>query len=313
LQLFDQYHKGWWFFVKLLPFSPCCFVQWQVMQWRLLLIIHVSMREIKGGIMAEQQAIGVFDSGVGGLSVLSRIRCRLPNEQLLYIADSGHMPYGCKSEAVVRERCMKIAAFLSRRQCKAIVVACNTATAAAVHHLRASYSLPIIGMEPAVKPAVLHSRSNVIGVLTTSTTSSSDKFNRLTTRFAHQTRLIVQPCPGLVERIETGDLTGDKTRSLLSAFMQPLIQQGMDTLVLGCTHYPFVTPLIRDIAGPDVHIIDTGDAIACELERQLQCHQLLSTHKTAPIEFWSSGDTEVMTPIMSRLWGEKIIVKALPF
>jgi len=263
--------------------------------------------------MSDKQAIGVFDSGVGGLSVLSHIRRRLPNEALLYIADSDYMPYGCKSKTVVLERCMKITAFLSHRQCKAIVVACNTATAAAVHHLRASYSLPVIGMEPAVKPAVLHSKSKVIGVLATSMTSSSDKLSRLMERFEHQSRLIVQPCPGLVEQIEAGDLTGDKTRRMLLSFLQPLIRQGVDTLVLGCTHYPFIAPLIRDIAGSDIQLIDTGDAIACELERQLQRHQLFSTQKTAPIEFWSSGDGEVITPIMSRLWGEKIIVQTLSF
>ncbi len=265
--------------------------------------------------MADEQAIGIFDSGVGGLSVLAHIHQRLPHESLLYIADSGYMPYGCKPEAVVRERCMEISAFLSRQQCKAIVVACNTATAVAVHHLRASYSFPVIGMEPAVKPAVFHSRSKVVGVLTTRATSASDKFNCLAARFAQHARLIVQPCPGLVERIETGDLTGDKTRSMLSSFLQPLIRQGMDTLVLGCTHYPFITSLIRDIAGGDIHIIDTGDAIACELERQLRSHQLLSENKTemASVEFWSSGDTEKVEPVMSRLWGDKIMVKKLPF
>ncbi|MDQ6999845.1 MAG: glutamate racemase [Mariprofundus sp.] len=263
--------------------------------------------------MADEQSIGIFDSGVGGLSVLAHIHQRLPGESLLYIADSAYMPYGCKPEAVIQQRCVEISAFLSRQQCKAIVVACNTATAAAVHHLRASYSFPVIGMEPAVKPAVLHSRSKVIGVLTTSATSASDKFNRLAARFAQHARLIVQPCPGLVERIESGDLTGNATRDLLTSFLQPLMRQGMDTLVLGCTHYPFLTALIRDIAGDDIHIIDTGDAIACELERQLQSRHLVSENKTASIEFWSSGDAEKVAPVMSLLWGSKMMVKKLPF
>ncbi len=263
--------------------------------------------------MADEQPIGIFDSGVGGLSVLAHIHQRLPGEALLYVADSAYMPYGCKPEAVIQQRCVKISDFLFRQQCKAIVVACNTATAAAVHHIRASYAFPVIGMEPAVKPAVFHSRSKVIGVLTTSATSTSDKFNRLAARFSQHARLIVQPCPGLVERIESGELTGDTTRDMLSSFLQPLIRQGMDTLVLGCTHYPFVSALIRDIAGDDILIIDTGAAIACELERQLQNRQLLSENKTASIEFWSSGDVEIVAPVMSLLWGEKIMVKKLPF
>ncbi|MFQ5345183.1 MAG: glutamate racemase [Mariprofundus sp.] len=262
--------------------------------------------------MADEQAIGIFDSGVGGLSVLRHIRNRLPHESLVYIADSAYMPYGCKTESLIRQRCVEVSSFLSRKQCKAIVVACNTATAAAVQHLRALYTFPVIGMEPAVKPAVFQSRSKVIGVLTTSATSSSDKFNRLAERFSQHARLIVQPCPGLVEQIETGDLNGGEIRNMLASFLQPLIEQGMDTLVLGCTHYPFITALIREIAGEDIHMIDTGDAIACELERQLQRRHLLSESGDSSVAFWTSGNPETVAPVMSSLWGESVRVNKLP-
>jgi len=262
--------------------------------------------------MPAKQAIGVFDSGVGGLSVLAHIRQRLPHENLVYIADLNYMPYGCKPGHMIEQRCMEIAGFLDSQHCKAIVVACNTATAAAVHTIRATYALPVIGMEPAVKPAVQHSRSKVIGVLATRGTLGSDKFNRLASRFSQQARVIVQPCPGLVEQIEAGDLAGKSTRALLESFLLPLIQQGMDTLVLGCTHYPFVVPLIREIIGNDIGMIDSGNAIARELERQLRKHGLLSArNNNAPVTFWSSGETGASAVMLSRLWGSTVTVNKL--
>ncbi len=262
--------------------------------------------------MAGRRAIGVFDSGVGGLSVLRHIHQHLPHEPLLYIADSQYMPYGCKPASAVQARCMALASFLDKRHCKAMVVACNTATAAAVQELRAQYQFPVIGMEPAVKPAVRQSTSRVVGVLVTSGTAASEKFNRLASRFSQQARLIVQPCPGLVERIEAGDLASEQTRRLLLSLLRPLMHQGMDTLVLGCTHYPFITPLIRALIGDDIAIIDSGDAIARELERQLQRQYALSGHQyPAFIEFWSSGNTQTVAPVLSHLWGEQIILNRL--
>jgi len=263
--------------------------------------------------MSDKQAIGVFDSGVGGLSVLAHIRQRLPHENLIYVADSNYMPYGCKPEHVIEQRCMEIADFFDSQHCKAMVVACNTATAAAVHTMRAVYSFPVIGMEPAVKPAVQHSKSKVIGVLATRGTLESNKFNRLASRFSQQARVIVQPCPGLVEQIEAGDLTGKQTRTMLATFLQPLMREGVDTLVLGCTHYPFIMPLIREIAGDDICLMDSGDAIARELEKQLRHRDLLSTHQDAPVAFWNSGDGGASAAIMSRLWGEDVMVNQLPF
>jgi len=262
--------------------------------------------------MAGHRAIGVFDSGVGGLSVLRHIHQRLPHEPLIYIADSQYMPYGCKPASMVQDRCMALAAFLEQRHCKAMVIACNTATAAAVGQLRAHFPCPVIGMEPALKPAVQRSASRVVGVLTTRGTAASEKFNRLASRFSQQARLIVQPCPGLVECIEAGDLASKRTRDLLASFLQPLMQQGMDTLVLGCTHYPFIVPLIRAIIGNDIAIIDSGDAIARELERQLQRRNELTLYQScATIEFWSSGNSQTVAPALSRLWGEQVKLNKL--
>ena len=262
--------------------------------------------------MQTEKAVGVFDSGVGGLSVLSQIRKYLPEEHLLYVADSAHMPYGCKTAEEVKQRCLLVAGFLLNQGIKALVVACNTATSVAVQTLRAELEIPVIGMEPAVKPAVHGSKAGVVGVLATSGTLNSDRFNLLRSRFAVQAELIIQPCPGLVELIEQGDLQTDQTKNLLASYLQPLLDKGVDTLVLGCTHYPFVLPLIRQIAGDGVSIVDTGDAIARELKRQLHAKHLLSeNHQDGSVQFWSTGDTAAVQPVMSRLWNEKLSLSSL--
>ncbi len=269
--------------------------------------------------MQSEEAIGVFDSGVGGLSVLAHIRDCLPHERLFYVADSAFMPYGCKSNQLVEERCLSVAAFFAEKKCKAMVVACNTATAAAVHHLRAMYDIPVIGMEPALKPAVGFSRAGVVGILATSGTVGSEKFRRLKDRYALDATLIVQPCPGLVEQIEKGDLDSEMTRSMLGSFLQPLMLQGVDTLVLGCTHYPFVAPLIREIVGETIAIVDTGDAIAREVERQLQLNNLLRSplrltdDRSALVKFGTTGDIDQVEPLMSQLWGKDTSPKQLLF
>ncbi len=271
--------------------------------------------------MTAEQAIGVFDSGVGGLSVLAHIRRQLPHEALIYVADSAYMPYGCKPESVVRRRCLDIASFLTERRCKAIVVACNTATAAAVQQMRERFDGPVIGMEPAVKPAVLQSASGVVGVLATRVTAGSEKFRRLAARFADRARVIVQPCPGLVEHIEVGDLDGGEMRALLQGYLQPLLRQGADTLVLGCTHYPFIAPLIRELAGEQVAVIDSGAAVARELARQLAMRDRLaepasaaspvSASRAAPLLFRSSDAQAISESLMSRLWGEKVTLRPM--
>ncbi len=257
-----------------------------------------------------QQCIGVFDSGVGGLSVLAHIRSRLPHEDLCYFADSAHMPYGNKSVDELRKCSLFVADVLLKRGAKALVVACNTATAAAAHILREQLDVPVIGMEPGIKPAVHGSARGVVGVLATSGTISSEKFALLMQRFTEHVEVIVQPCPGLVERIEAGELGSGKTRSLLEQYLHPLLNRGVDAVVLGCTHYPFVIPLIRDIAGPDIQIIDTGDAIARELERQLGIHGLGASEGCGNIQFLTSGETETVRPVMQRLWGHALTLES---
>ncbi|MCY1205947.1 Glutamate racemase [compost metagenome] len=263
--------------------------------------------------MPEAAAIGVFDSGVGGLSVLREIRSLLPRESLLYVADSGHVPYGEKSADFIRERSHRIAGFLLERGAKALVLACNTATVAAVADLRERYpQLPIVGMEPAVKPAAAATRSGVVGVLATTGTLKSAKFAALLDRFAGNVRVITQPCPGLVERIEAGDLMGPDTRALLAGYVQPLLDEGCDTLILGCTHYPFLRPLLHQLVPDSISLIDTGAAVARQVQRLLEAGGLLAEGPAEPCRFWSSGDPLAMQEILPVLWGESARVDDFP-
>ena len=234
--------------------------------------------------------IGVFDSGVGGLSVLIEIRRELPHEDLLYVADSGHAPYGDKPADEIQARAQVIVEFLVSRGAKAIVVACNTATGVSVDALRERWSIPIVGIEPAIKPAVATTRSGVVGVLATSQTIASTRFARLVETFGTGVDVMAQPCPGLVERIEDGDFSGPATRRLIDSYVRPLIEKGADTIVLGCTHYPFITAAIAETAGPGIAIIDPAAAVARELRRRLERGGSLR-QDTAPgtTRFWSSG------------------------
>ncbi|MFZ6726305.1 glutamate racemase [Undibacterium sp. MH2W] len=227
--------------------------------------------------------VGVFDSGVGGLSVLQHIRHILPHESLIYFADSAYAPYGDKSEADIIERCLAVAEFLQQKEIKAFVVACNTATAAAIKTLRAHYpDLIIIGMEPGLKPAALLSKEKIVGVMATQFTLQSDKFKQLKNHLATETNVHFeeQACVGLVNQIEKGELRSIATLRLVRQFVTPLLQSGADTLVLGCTHYPFVTGLIEQVireyhaeqGTPEkiVQIVDTGVAVALQLQRLLE-------------------------------------------
>ena len=249
--------------------------------------------------------LGVFDSGVGGLSVLREIRARLPHEPLLYVADSAHVPYGNKSPAFIIERSRTLARFLLDHGAKALVIACNTATAAAAATLRADWpDVPIVGMEPAVKPAVAATRNGIVGVLATVGTARSRRFAALLDDFARDVRVVVQPAPGLAEAVEAGALDSPDTRALVARHLQPLLDAGIDTLVLGCTHYPFLKPLITELAGPAVSLIDTGAAVARHLERRLAGHHLLAPPAPTPPpeHFWTTGDPATATPTLHRLW-----------
>jgi glutamate racemase len=248
--------------------------------------------------------VGVFDSGVGGLSVLRAIRKELPAEHLLYAADSSHVPYGSKSKEYIELRAVTLAGFLLGQGAKAIVVACNTATAAAAEVLRKRLDVPVVAMEPALKPAAAVTRSGVVGVLATSGTVASARFAGLIERYGKGIRVVVQACPGLAERIEAGDLEGEATRDLVDKFAAPLLSAGADVIVLGCTHYPFIRALIASVAGSGVTLIDTGDAVAQQLHRVLAERGLLNEGPGAGTErFWTSGDTEAVGRVVTRLWG----------
>jgi glutamate racemase len=254
--------------------------------------------------------IGIFDSGVGGISVLKHIHALMPHEDLYYVADSQFAPYGNKSSEFIRERADKIAQFLIEKGVKALVVACNTATAAAAEALRAKYSLPIIGMEPAVKPAAQATKTGVIGVLATSGTLQSAQFAALLEHYGQHVEVVTQACHGLVECIERGDLNGADTKALIKRYVQPLLEAHADTIVLGCTHYPFVRHLIEDVVGEQVVLVDTGHAVARHLKHRLEDGHLLNQSPThAEIKFWTNSLAQDAEKVMTGLWGNSVTVE----
>ena len=256
--------------------------------------------------------IGVFDSGLGGLSVLRAIRERLPQASLAYVADSAWVPYGGRSEDFIRHRSLALARFLVDHGADMIVVACNTATAAAVPTLRESLRVPVVGMEPAVKPATQATRNGVVGVLATVGTLQSARFAALLDRFGEGVQVLTRACPGLVERVEAGDVDGPQTRALVTRYVRPLVDGGADTLVLGCTHFPFVRRLIEAEAGTNVTIIDTGDAVARQVERVAGTAGIRLLRSEAGDAVWTSGDARQQAPVFEKLWGERISVADLP-
>lgn len=263
-------------------------------------------------IASQASAIGVFDSGVGGLSVLHHIRQTLPLERLIYVADSGHVPYGDKTPAYIEQRSLTLSRFLIEQGAEAIVIACNTATAAAVSSLRSQFNIPIIGMEPAVKPAVSATKSGVIGVLATIGTLESARFAALLERYGEEVEIVTQGCPGLVEQVERGELDSARTRELLARYTAPLLARGADTLILGCTHYPFLAPLIREVAGTNITLVDTGAAVALQLQRRLQTELPARARGDGSARFFTSGDAAQAARIMSILWGDAVKAQTLP-
>ncbi|MFT4046928.1 MAG: glutamate racemase [Solimonas sp.] len=250
---------------------------------------------------ARAALVGVFDSGVGGLSVLAELRRELPHESFLYYADSGHCPYGGKPAAEIAARAFAITDELLAAGAKLIVVACNTATIAAVEPLREAYPLSFVGIEPAIKPAIAGTKSGVVGVLATGAALAGDKFLRLQAQHGGDVRVITQPCPGLVEFVERGELDGPAVRALVQRYVEPLLRDGADTLVLGCTHYPFVRDLIADVAGPGVTLLETGAAVARQTRRVLEREGLLRTAGSGGFEWRTSGDRRQVGAVIGRL------------
>jgi glutamate racemase len=271
--------------------------------------LEIKYIPIKPAVFADAP-IGVFDCGVGGISVLQHIHTLLPHEQLLYVADSRYAPYGNKTPEEIQSRCFEIADFLIAKGVKAIVVACNTATAAAIDSMREKYSLLIIGMEPAVKPAAEASKNGVIGVLATVGTLKSAQFAGLLESYGRNVKVVTQGCVGLVECIERGELSTDNTRYLLEQYCQPLLDEGADTIVLGCTHYPFVKPLIQQIVGQNVTLIDTGAAVAKHLQTRLAALDLLAQqHQVGTVRFWTNSQATDAKQVIEALWGKSAVVE----
>ncbi len=257
--------------------------------------------------------IGVFDSGVGGLSVLRAVREQMPEEEIVYFGDQGHIPYGPRPLQQVRDFSEAITRFLLDKGAKLIVVACNAASAAALAYLRETFrGVSFVGMEPAVKPAAEHTRTGVVGVLATPATFQGALYGSVVERFAGGVELLKDTCPGLVQQIEAGDLRGPRTREILEKALLPMLPRRIDTVVLGCTHYPFVIDLIQEIAGNGVRVIDPAPAIARQVGRLLDTGGLKRPGgPRGGLKFYTSGDAVALEALLPKLLGEAGPVRAL--
>lgn len=266
--------------------------------------MHSQINHNKDQNSQAKTPIGIFDSGIGGLSVAQAIVYQLPFESLIYFGDSAHLPYGTKSLQTIQGYCYDIAHFLiEEKQCKAVVVACNTASAAAINQLRQRWpDTPFIGMEPAVKPGATQTYTGKVGVLATQGTFASPRYASLTRRFAKHIEVWEDPCIGLVELIEQGENQEDEIRLLLQEILEPMLHSGVDTFVLGCTHYPFVQHIIKQIVGQGKKIINPAPAVARQLAKVLGEHQLLNSEKIAPKhQFFTSGSEKKFLSAVNRL------------
>jgi glutamate racemase len=250
--------------------------------------------------------IGIFDSGIGGISVLRAIREQMPAESVVYFGDQAHIPYGPRPMEQIREFSEAITEFLLAQGAKIIVVACNAASAAALRPLRERFpDILFVGMEPAVKPAVEHTQTGRVGILATPATFQGALYASVVERFANGVELFQNTCSGLVQQIEQGNLKGEQTRKILESALLPMLEQEIDTVVLGCTHYPFVIPLIQEIVGGSVRVIDPAPAVARQIERLLDGRGMRSTSRTkGEIKFYTSGDSEELRTLLPMLLGE---------
>ena len=250
--------------------------------------------------------IGIFDSGVGGLSVLRAVRERMPNESVIYFGDQAHIPYGPRSMEQIRSFSEAITNFLLEHQAKIVVVACNTASAAALTYLREKFpSVQFVGMEPAVKPAAEQTRTGKVGVLATPATFQGALYASVVERFANGVELFQNTCDGLVQQIERGNLSGAETRRILQTVLEPMLNENIDTVVLGCTHYPFVIPLIQEIVGEKVRVIDPAPAVARQAERLLEAGGRKSqSAERGRIQIFTSGESAALRSMLPILLGE---------
>ena len=249
--------------------------------------------------------IGIFDSGVGGLSVLKAIRSQMPCEALIYLGDQAHVPYGPRPLEQVRAFSEESTRFLLAKGAKLIVVACNSASAASLPYLRATFpDTPFVGMEPAVKPAAEQTRSGIVGVLATPATFQGALYASVIERFAQDVTVLQHTCPGLVAQIEKGALNAPETEAILRDALSPMLVRGIDTIVLGCTHYPFVIPLIERIAGEQVRVIDPAPAVARQAGRMLDARGLRQGRENTPVIYYSSAGTKLLEDLLPLLLGQ---------
>jgi glutamate racemase len=255
---------------------------------------------------SDPRPIALFDSGVGGLSILREVRQLLPNEDILYFADQGHVPYGPRPLAEIRSFVRRIAEFFIERNAKVIVIACNAASAAGLHTVRKVFpETPFVGMEPAVKPAAEHTQRGVIGVVTTKATYQGELFASTVDRFANDIQVVTQVCPEFVTLVEAGKLEGPEVEQVAQEYLQPLLEAKIDELVLGCTHFPFLTPVLQRIVGAQVEIVDPGPAIARQTERVIARYRNVSQH-TGHITYFTSGDPATFLELVRCLTGETL-------
>ena len=261
----------------------------------------------------QQNPIGVFDSGVGGLSVLRSIREKMPNEDVIYVGDQVHVPYGPRSMEQIQIFSEAITRFLLKHETKIIVVACNTASAAALKYLRETFSdFQFVGMEPAVKPAAEKTQTGKVGVLATPATFQGALYASVVERFGAGVELFQHTCPGLVSQIELGELDAPKTRAILEDALLPMLEKNIDTVVLGCTHYPFVIPLIKQIVGENVRVIDPAPSVARQVKRLLEAGGLLnSSGVVGKIQIHTSGDVKIVASVLPKLLNESMSVNSV--
>jgi len=254
--------------------------------------------------------IGIFDSGVGGTSIWKEIQALLPNENTIYLADSANAPYGPKGKFRITELSEKNVELLIKKGCKLIVVACNTATTNAIKQLRKNFDVPFIGIEPAIKPAALQTKTKAIGILATKGTLASELFHQTTDLYSNGIKVIEQEGEGIVQLIESGQLYSDQMTALLNIYLKPMLQANIDYLVLGCTHYSYLIPILLDILPKHIHIIDSGEAVAKQTKSVLKELQLLNEYKTiSEHKFFTNGNPEVMKALL----GDGFEVQQLDF
>lgn len=257
--------------------------------------------------------IGLFDSGVGGLTVWREIVRVLPHQDLIYFADQAHCPYGVRPLSEIRQLAIDATRFLLRQNAQVIVVACNTASAAALDHLRRTFpQVPFIGMEPAVKPAAERTRARKIGVLATRGTLEGDLYNRTRARVAQNVTIITQIAEGLVEKIEQGEIDSLETEKLVRRYVEPMRDAGVDEIVLGCTHYPFVAPLIQRIVGEKIALIDSSAAVARQVVRVIDANGLGAETHPPVFRFYTSGDLRSFHTVMKKLIAIDALIEPAP-